>query len=409
MKLYRRGDNVIGLIGIKRNTPLEIREKLTLKPKKVEIYTNKILEVVKEVVLLATCNRTEIYFNDSFDKKELLKEIFEIFDWDYSFREYVFITSGEESCRHLFEVCCGFHSKIIGEDQILGQVKNAYEIALKLNSVNSELHRLFQEAITCGKRFKNEAKLYDIPVSSASISVNESIKKGCYRFMLIGYGEVGHLVMKYLLSHKAEVIYLVVRNTDIKKQIEDERVRVVTFDDKNRYIDEVQSIISCTSAPHIVLSKNDINEFGEKIYIYDLAIPRDVDDEIENISRAEVYNIDKISAINDENKRLRVKRMTENKYILNKYLNEFNEWYNLRSITPQITKLKELGNEVYRMRSLTFKNKCKDKNDVKLADMLIKSSSDFYINRAIKTLKEETLEGRGEECLKIIERIFRMN
>lgn len=332
-----------------------------------------------------------------------------IFDWDYSFREYVFITSGEESCRHLFEVCCGFHSKIIGEDQILGQVKNAYEIALKLNSVNSELHRLFQEAITCGKRFKNEAKLYDIPVSSASISVNESIKKGCYRFMLIGYGEVGHLVMKYLLSHKAEVIYLVVRNTDIKKQIEDERVRVVTFDDKNRYIDEVQSIISCTSAPHIVLSKNDINEFGEKIYIYDLAIPRDVDDEIENISRAEVYNIDKISAINDENKRLRVKRMTENKYILNKYLNEFNEWYNLRSITPQITKLKELGNEVYRMRSLTFKNKCKDKNDVKLADMLIKSSSDFYINRAIKTLKEETLEGRGEECLKIIERIFRMN
>lgn len=85
---------MIGLIGIKRNTPLEIRERLTLKPKRIETYTNKLLEIFKEVVILATCNRTEIYFNDFFKKEELLKEIFEIFDWDYSFREYVFITRG---------------------------------------------------------------------------------------------------------------------------------------------------------------------------------------------------------------------------------------------------------------------------------------------------------------------------
>ena len=400
---------MIGLIGIKRNTPLEIRERLTLKPKRIETYTNKLLEIFKEVVILATCNRTEIYFNDFFKKEELLKEIFEIFDWDYSFREYVFITRGEDSCRHLFEVCCGFHSKIIGEDQILGQVKNAYEVALELNSVNLELHRLFQEAITCGKKFRNEAKLYDIPVSSASIAVNESIKKGCSRFMLMGYGEVGHLVMKYLLSHKTDIIYLVVRNTNIKYEIEDERVRVITFDEKNRYIDEVQSIISCTSAPHIVLSKNDIGECGEKLYIYDLAVPRDIDDEVENMSRVEVYNIDKVSALNDENKKLRVQRMVENKYILKKYLNEFFEWQKIRSIASEIKKIKEVGNEVYSMRSVTFKNKCRDKSDIKLADTLIKSASDFYINRAIKILKEETLKGRGEECIEIIDKIFRMN
>ena len=268
---------------------------------------------------------------------------------------------------------------------------------------------MFQEAITCGKKFRNEAKLYDIPVSSASIAVNESIKKGCSRFMLMGYGEVGHLVMKYLLSHKTDIIYLVVRNTNIKYEIEDERVRVITFDEKNRYIDEVQSIISCTSAPHIVLSKNDIGECGEKLYIYDLAVPRDIDDEVENMSRVEVYNIDKVSALNDENKKLRVQRMVENKYILKKYLNEFFEWQKIRSIASEIKKIKEVGNEVYSMRSVTFKNKCKDKSDIKLADTLIKSASDFYINRAIKILKEETLKGRGEECIEIIEKIFRMN
>ena len=399
---------MIGLIGIKRNTPLEIRERLTLKPKRIEMYTEKLLKIFKEVVILATCNRTEIYFNDFCEREELLKEIFDILEWDYSFNEYVFVTQGEDSCRHLFEVCCGFHSKIVGEDQILGQVKNAYETALEYNSANFELHRLFQEAVTCGKKFRSEAKLYDIPVSSASIAVNESIKKGCSRFMLIGYGEVGRLVMKYLLSHKTEVVYLVVRNMNIRDEIDDDRVRIITFDEKNRYIDEVQSIISCTSAPHVVLSESDINEHGEKIYIYDLAVPRDVDEKIEKMSRTEVYNIDKVSALNDENKKLRVDRMIENKNILTKYLNEFNEWQKLRSISPEIKKIKELGNEVYNMRSVTFKNKCKDKNDIELANTLIKSASDFYINRAIKVLKEETLKGRGEECIEIIEKIFKM-
>lgn len=399
---------MIGLIGIKRNTPLEIREKLALKPKRLQIYTEKLLKVFKEVVILSTCNRTEIYFNDFYEREELLKEIFEILEWDCSFIDYVFITRGENSYRHLFEVCCGFHSRIVGEDQILGQVKNAYETALEYNSVSLELHRLFQEAVTCGKKFRNEARLYDIPVSSASIAVNESIKKGCSRFMLMGYGEVGHLVMKYLLSHKTERIYLVVRNPEIKEEINDERVQIITFDDKNRYIDEVHSIISCTSAPHVVLSQKDVNEHGEKLYIYDLAVPRDIDEEIEKISRVEVYNIDKISAMNDENKKLRVNRMIENKHILNKYLNEFKKWQKLRSITPEIKKIKELGDKVYNMRSVTFKNKCKDKNDIKLANMLIKSASDFYINRAIKVLKEETLKGCGDECIEIIEKIFKM-
>lgn len=399
---------MIGLIGIKKKTPLEIREKFALKPKKIREYTEKLLRKFKEVVILATCNRTEIYFNDFYEGEELLKEIFEILEWDYIYREYIFISKAEETCKHLFEVCCGFHSKIIGEDQILGQVKNAYESALECNSVNTELHRLFQEAITCGKRFKNESRLYEIPVSSASIAVNESIKKGCKRFMLMGYGEVGQLVMKYLLSHKAEVIYLVVRNMKIKDEIDDERVRVISFNEKNRYIDEVQSIIACTSAPHTVLSAKDINEYGEILYCYDLAVPRDINEDVENLMRTEVYNIDAISIMNDENKKLRVERMKEYQYILDKYMNEFNEWLKLRSVSGRMRELKNLGHEVYNMRITTFKNKCKDKNDINLADTLIKSTSDFYINRAIKVLKEETLEGRGEECLKIIEKIFKM-
>ena len=86
------------------------------------------------------------------------------------------------------EVVCGFHSRILGEDQILGQIKEAYFSACKIGAVKNELQRLFQEAITCGKKFRTEGKLYEIPVSSASIAVNEAIKKGAKNIMVIGYG-----------------------------------------------------------------------------------------------------------------------------------------------------------------------------------------------------------------------------
>jgi len=399
---------MIGLIGIRKNTPLDIREKFIIKPKKYEEYINDLLSEMEEVVILATCNRTEIYFNASFNEEELLKKVFDIFNWDYYYKQYIFITTCEDVYRHLFEVCCGFHSKILGEDQILGQIKNVYEESLNIKAVTLELHRLFQEAITCGKRFRKEAKLFEIPVSSSSIVVNEAISNGCTKFMVLGYGEVGKLVVKYLLSHGAKLIYLVVRNNKIKDEIHDERIKIIGFEEKNNYIDEVECLIGCTSAPHAVVSKSDINEKGNKLIIYDLSVPRDVEKEVALLERTEVYNIDTISRINDKNKKLRKEKMEENRNIMTKYLKEYEEWLKLRSISPEIKRLKTLGNEISKKRIETFLHKSNSEKDINLADKLIKSTSDFYINRAIEVIKEEALKGCGEECMKIIEKIFVM-
>lgn len=399
---------MIGLIGIRKNTPLEIREKFVIKPKKHKEYIQELLKEMKEVVLLATCNRTEIYFNSSFNDEELLKKIFDIFSWDYEYKQYIFMTTCQDVYRHLFEVCCGFHSKILGEDQILGQVKDSYEEALNIKAVSLELHRLFQEAITCGKRFRKESKLFEIPVSSASIVVNEAVSHKCTKFMIFGYGEVGQLTLKYLLSHEAKLVYLVVRNNKIKDQIYDERVKVIGFEEKNKYIGEVECLIGCTSAPHAVVKKSDINEDGNKLIIYDLSVPRDVEKEVAFLDRTEVYNIDTISYINDKNKKLREEKMEENKYIMTKYLKEYEEWLKLRSIAPTIKKLKAIGNEISEKRIQTFSHKSNSEKDIILANKLIESTSDFYINRAIEVIKEETLKGCGEECMKIIEKIFLM-
>lgn len=399
---------MIQVIGIKKNIELEIREKLSLNTRKQEDYTNKLLNYFNEVVIISTCNRTEIYFNSSYTGQEGLKKIFEIFKWDINLKKYCFYLDEENTIRHLMEVVSGFHSRILGEDQILGQIKDAYKQALRLGSVKSELQRLFQDAITCGKRFRTESKLYEIPVSSSSITVNEAIDWGAKNFMVIGYGEVGKLVVKYALSHNIESLILVVRKVESVIDLVDNRVRVMNYEDGRENIPRVDCIIGCTSAPHVVIEEKHINKEGKPLIIFDLALPRDVAKEVGNYDRIELYDIDNISAMDDVNKKLRNERMKYFKYITNDAILEFIQWKNLRGISDHIKNLKEAGDKVVGERCDTFYNKCKNSEDIKLAKLLIKSTSDAYVNRAIEVLKEEKLKGCEDECLRILEKIFKM-
>ena len=138
---------MIAVLGIKKDIPLHIREKFSIKSKLREKALNDLKNKLDEVVILSTCNRTEIYFNHSLEKDEVLTIIFNALEWNESLREYIFYITEQEAIEHLFKVICGFHSKILGEEQILGQVKDAYMASLETNSVNLELQRLFQERI----------------------------------------------------------------------------------------------------------------------------------------------------------------------------------------------------------------------------------------------------------------------
>lgn len=397
---------MIQLLGIKKHTSVEIREKLSLSRKKIKEYTEELLKYFEEVVILSTCNRTEIYFKGSLKGEESLNKIFEILKWDINLKENCFYLEENETVKHLMEVVCGFHSKILGEDQILGQIKDAYSLAIDLKSINSELQRLFQEAITCGKKFRTEGKLYEIPVSSASIAVAEAIKHNAKSIMVIGYGEVGSLVVKYALSNNIEKLVLVVRNIEKVKDINDERVIIKAYDDGREIINEMDCVISCTSAPHLIIEKKHINEYGKDIIIFDLAMPRDVDEKIKEFKRVKLYDIDEISSMDDENKSLRKERMLNYKAIIENYIRDFFEWKNLREVSKVIRDIKINSNKIVEEREKTLKNKCHNEKDLEVAKMLIKSTSDYYVNRAIEVLKEEQLKGQGEECIKILEKIF---
>lgn len=394
---------MIQLIGLHSQCTVEIREKLSIIPKHLEECTRSILSICDEVVIISTCNRTEIYFNSKKYDETIVEEIFKLLNWDLKLIKHTFHIKEKRASEHLMEMVCGFHSKILGEDQILGQVKRAIESSAQVHGVNSDLQKLFQIAITCGKKFRDKSKIYKIPVSSSSIVVKEAINKGLRRFMLVGFGDVGVLTLNYILSSDFDVLYIAVRNIEIVK-VTDSRVKIISFEEKKNYYSDVDCIICCTSAPHPVILKKDLPD--KKIIIYDLALPRDVEKQVLSMTKIVVYDIDKISAIDDENRKKRKDLMQNNKYIVEKYVGDFIEWQELREIDPHIKKLLKSGETIYYERYESFKHKQHSKDNEKLAMTLLKSTSDAYINRAIEVLKEEQLKGRADECLRIVEKIF---
>ena len=394
---------MLGLIGIKKGVDVSIREKLVISPRTKDLISNSLRNITDEFVILSTCNRTEIYFKGQGIDKEL---IFEVLNWDKSLLEYVFYIEGESAVKHLFELACGFHSRILGEDQILGQIRDAYLEGVEKGHIFSELMRLFEEAISCGKRFRSDTKLYEIPVSSSSIAVNKVIESKAEKLMVMGYGTIGKLVIKYALGTELKEVNIVVRDKSKVEKITDQRVNILTYNEARERLNEMDGLISCTSASHIVVEKYHINKEGKNILLIDLAMPRDIDPQLQNYERVQLLDIDKISKLDDENKHLRVERMQKNKYIIDKYIKEYMNWLNLRCVTNYIKEFKDSGDFIVSHRVKSFENKCKNKEDAKLAEILIKSTADYYINRAIKVLKNEKARGREEQCLRILMEIF---
>ena len=394
---------MLGLIGIKKGVDVSIREKLVISPRTKDLISNSLRNITDEFVILSTCNRTEIYFKGQGIDKEL---IFEVLNWDKSLLEYVFYIEGESAVKHLFELACGFHSRILGEDQILGQIRDAYLEGVEKGYIFSELMRLFEEAISCGKRFRSDTKLYEIPVSSSSIAVNKVIESKAEKLMVMGYGTIGKLVIKYALGTELKEINIVVRDKSKVEKITDQRVNILTYNEARERLNEMDGLISCTAASHLVVEKYHINKEGKNILLIDLAMPRDIDPQLQNYERVQLLDIDKISKLDDENKHLRVERMQKNKYIIDKYIKEYMNWLNLRCVTNYIKEFKDSGDFIVSHRVKSFENKCKNKEDAKLAEILIKSTADYYINRAIKVLKNEKAKGREEQCPRILMEIF---
>ena len=299
----------IAVIGINHNlSPIGIREKVSFTDTKKIEATNILLDKdLMEVVILSTCNRSEIYISCEEIEVgiDIVKNFYEEFFQLNEVSLYLFSKKDNEAIEHLFNVTSGLDSLVIGEDQILGQVKGAHELAMKIGSSKKLFNKLFREAITTAKEVKTVTKISQQPLSISYIGIKllkEKIKNLQNKnILIIGLGKMNLLTIKHLEEENVGTIYIANRSIEKFKEIQKLYNNIEYVEYKDRYNilkdNQIDIVISATSSPHLVIKKEEIINIKRSIYFMDLALPRDIDFKIKDMENMELYCIDDLKNI----------------------------------------------------------------------------------------------------------------
>lgn len=398
---------MIALLGIDQNIPINIREKIYLSKSRINEFENILLKFDIEFLILQTCARTEIYlaFEDNFN----INDIFNLFAFKEDIKPFIYIKKNIEVVEHLFKLISGINSLIIGEEQIVHQIKEAYNKAVLSKSIKTVLKRLFEQAFSVSKEFRSKCNFNRYPLSIGSIVSNDIQKRNIKRIMILGFGEISKMCFQHLNMNSIEKICIGVRNLDNTKSFNELRsVEFFNIKDRKSFYEYVDAIISATSSPHPIIHKEDITDL--KLVIYDLAFPRDVEDDIYSLKNIEVINIDDINKIDKENKNLREKVSSENSYIIEEAVSRFMMWYDFRIYREPINTFQESIKRLceysfYELLKKIQSENIKDNNKNQIIESIEYPVFTIY-DRAIEVLKDEFKEGRGEECLNILKKIF---
>ncbi len=287
---------------------------------------------IRECAILLTCNRVEVYVYGR-NVIEILKD----FAGKMGVPERIIeIHRGRDSLEHLLRVASGLESMMVGEDQILGQVKNFYNLGKESGSIGEVLDTVFTKAIQVGKKVRRMTKINKGAVSIGSAAVELAERKLSSligkKAMLIGAGEMGRLVAKALSHKDLEKIYIANRTRKRGERLADEigrNARVIPFDRIEKYMVEVDLVITATSAPHYVITKDMVerimNVRKEQLLVIDIALPRDTENSVGDVNGIMLYTIDDLREISRENLKKRLKEAEKAEKIVKKELDHLME------------------------------------------------------------------------------------
>ncbi len=371
-------NNKIGnlvLLGLSHKTaPVETRELLSLPQSQISAFYERLIEAgVDEAVYVATCNRVEIYMTaeDCESAIETIKKLMEYYTRlpHDAFMSSIYTRHGTDVVKHLLNVTSSLDSMVVGENEITGQVKNCFSRAVDCGVTGSVLNRLFHQAFKTAKRVKTETGISKNPLSIASIAV-ERAKNIFHDFsdksvLLVGAGEMGELILKYLIKdnlHKIVVANRTVENAEkvcLDMNFEADIIPLAKLD---KALSEVDIVISSVTAPHHVITKRDMElimmERTEKpLVIIDIAVPRNVEPSVGSLENVYLHNIDNLKEIADLNKKNRYGEMEKAEILVEEDVSEFLCWYDELCITPSITALKNKFDEIRKMELHKFRNK----------------------------------------------------
>lgn len=340
-----------------KNADIELRRRLAFSEDIRRAAVRKAVSGghISGCVLLCTCNRTELYFSGNNSAitsgKALLSEFGNIPEGELA--PVLMIFSEDAALRHLFKVACGIESMVMGEDEILGQTKNAFYSAMEDGYTSYELNMIFQRAISCAKRIKTETTLSGVPVSTATLAANAAADFGeAVNVLVIGAsGKIGSSTVKNLLSHKNVRISVTRRSGGGEVLFSSDEVRIVSYSDKYSAVDTADVIISATSGPHYTITRNRLEEGvtdKKKRLFIDLAVPHDIEESVSDIPWATVMDIDCFGELARENNLIKLSGAEAASAIIENEIDELKKELLIRGFLPR---LEHMGEE---LRNIPF-------------------------------------------------------
>ncbi len=395
-----------------RSAPVEIREKVAFPASEIGCALRGLLEreQISEVVIVSTCNRVEVWIlaTVGFQGTAIVENFLASFH-KIPFSElngHLYHYEGEEAIRHLFRVASSLDSMVLGEPQILGQVKDAYGYAAEFRSIGPVLDKFFTKAFFVAKRVRTETRVASsaVSVSYAAVELARKIFGGLSdkTVLLIGAGEMCELAARHLLSAGVKGILVTNRTFERAAKLAEEfHGTPIRFDEFRDHLKRADIVLSSTGAMQAILMRKDVEEVirarkNRPMFFIDMAVPRDIDPEANQVDNVYVYDIDDLNNVIETNLEERQREAAKAEEIVVAEVRNFLRWLDAQQVTPTIVSLRSKYEEVRKAevaKALSMLG-TDDPKTRKVVEALSASLLNKMLHAPISAMKKET-DGRS--------------
>jgi len=411
---------MIGIIGLShKSAPLEVREQYAFDKEDVVRLSEYILDgsQVKEILILSTCNRTEFYFfSDNQNQDGAVEQIENGLQKEgvsnTANKTYFYYLFDHDAVMHLFRLISGLESMVVGEYQIVSQIKDTLNAARKQGSVGKILNRLFIKAFEVGKKVRSQTG-----ISRGAFSVSYAAVEKCRehfsdlekrKILLVGAGETGELVVKNLHKRGCRFIAITNRTTEKAEHLAARfHADMVPFDDLGEAVAAAEIVITSVSSEYLI--NNSLMEQhlpDHKVMMIDLGVPRNIDPEVGRIKNVRLLNIDDLQKVVLQNEEKKKSYFETAEKIIDEKISEFEEWLDSRELSPAIQHIVSSVRQMHYDGLKAFESSHYSASELEIMEKYGHHLSDKMINTMVKNLKSTLKDGRKDEMVHLVHRLF---
>jgi glutamyl-tRNA reductase len=417
--------NII-VAGLNHRTALVgIREQFALSEEKIgeALYTLKKNPLIQEALILSTCNRVEVYavVTNTEEGCDALKNFFLGLAHQIpadAVASALYIYSATDCLRHLFRVSASLDSMMIGEPQILGQLKDAFDLAMSHKSTGVLLNKVFKKAISVAKRVRTETKIAEnaVSISYAAVELAKKIFGELHQksVMLVGAGEMAELAARHFISNGVKSLFVANRSYERALELAGEYNGIpVRFEDFVVEMAQSDIVLCSTGAPHYVIGPQDVSKVisarqNRPIFFIDISVPRNIDPAINQLDNVFLYDIDDLKLSVEANIRSREAEALKAEAIITEEVSQITRWFKSLDAIPMIVALKEMAEEIRakEMKRTLDKIGTLTPEQSEAIDGLTLSIVNKLLHGPLTALKEETHGTNGNALLEATQKLF---